>query len=232
MNNEAPQQKTPPTLRQDCALVTHFMAYNGGYVLRYENAVEIRKSAAFILFNTPASKVELRYEVAQDAKKALEIINEVKPKMIHIHVSPEEWTIEDLKKLKADPKGKKVFAALVRVRDAIYDPTVDADLRKELAKNLLDTMPPGTASSELRGLLDRVKTVNGGKVTNLGALLDKDQGIKLNPLDDNAFDQQAALAMLDASGVKADTEHTLKAPLETLVTNAVKGIKQSVSLAA
>ena len=230
MNNDAPQQTSPSTLRQDCALVTHFMAYNGGYVLRYENAQEIRKNASYVLANT--TNLAARGEAALGAKKALEIMNEIKPKMIHIHVSPEEWTVEDLKKLKADPKGKKVFAALVRVRDAIYDPTVDADLRKELAKNLLDTMPPGTASSELRGLLDRVKTVSGGKVTNLGALLDKDQGIKLNPLDDKAFDQQAALAMLDASGVKADKEHTLKAPLETLVTDAVKGIKHSVSLAA
>lgn len=230
MNNDAPQETSPSTLRQDCALVTHFAAYNGGYVLRYENAQKIRKHAANILAET--TNVGLRNEVALGAKEALAIMNEVKPKMVHIHVSPEEWTVEDLQKLKSDPKGKKVFAALVRVRDAIYDPTVDAGLRKELAKNLLDAMPPGTAAPMLRALLERVKTVAGGKAVNLGAMLDIDQVIKLNPLDDKSFDQQTALAMLDASGVKADKEHTLKAPLETLVIDAVKGIKQSVSLAA
>ncbi|MBO9657727.1 MAG: hypothetical protein J7527_02790 [Chitinophagaceae bacterium] len=154
------QQAAFSSLRQDCKLVTDFIANNGGYILRYENAVEIRKSATFILFNTPASRVELRYEAAQDAKKALEIMNEVKPKMIHIPVLPEEWTLEDLRKLKTEPKGRKVFVALVRVRNAIYDPTVESSLRKELANALLDKIP-GRRTDALKGLFDRVQMAEG-----------------------------------------------------------------------
>ena len=153
-----PQQTSRPGLRQDCALVTHFVTYNGGYFLKYEAAVEIRKSAGLVLAKT--SNLAARYQVAQDAKDALEIMNEVEPKMIHIPASPEEWTVEDLRKLKTDPKGKKVFVALVRVRNAIYDPTIDANLRKELARALLDHIPDRKTDA-LKELFDRVQMAEG-----------------------------------------------------------------------
>ena len=156
--NGTPLQTSQPTLRQDCALVTRFVAYNGGYVLRYENAREIRKNASNVLANT--TNLAARGEAAMGAKEALEIMNEVKPKMIPIPVSLEEWTLEDLRKLKTDPKGRKVFVALVRVRNAIYDPTIDADLRKELANALLDKIP-ARRTDALKGLFDRVQLVEG-----------------------------------------------------------------------
>lgn len=158
---EALQPAPASTLRQDCALVTHFMAYNGGMVLKYENAVEIRKSADYVLANT--TNLAARGEAALAGKDALDDINALKPKMVHVPVSPENWTVADLKKLKNDPKSREVFAALVRVRNAIYDPALDADLRKELASMLLDRIP-GRRTDALKGLLDRVQMVGEGSL--------------------------------------------------------------------
>jgi len=101
-------------------------------------------------------------EATQNGTEASARMKEYKAKMLDIHASPEDWTVEDLVKLKNDPKGKEIFKALVRVRNAIYDPEVPADVRKQLAQNLLSTMSEGTEASKLRGLLDRVKTVAGG----------------------------------------------------------------------
>ena len=162
MNNDAPQQTIPSTLRQDCALVTHFMAYNGGYVLKYEKAQQILKDVGYIL--AKSTNMSARTEAAGQGADAADTMKDCKSKMIHIPASPEEWAVQDLQKLKTDPKGREVFAALARVRDAIYDPNVDADLRKELASTLLDRIS-GRRIDALKALLERVHIVGEGDLS-------------------------------------------------------------------
>jgi hypothetical protein len=149
---------------EDCALVTHFMETNGRYVLVYENSQEIRKNSSRILGLT--SNLAARAEAAYNARDAQVDINAVKDKMVLIHRLPEDWTVEDLAKMKSHPKGAEVFKALVRVRNAIYDPEVPKEVKVQLLKNLLNAMPDGTATAKLRALLDRVQTVGGGRPSN------------------------------------------------------------------
>ena len=50
--------------------------------------------------------------------------------------------------------------------------------------------------------------------------------IRINPLDEKTFDQQAVLAMLDAKGVKVDSDQSLKTPrFEEAALAAVKNLK-------
>ena len=89
-------------------------------------------------------------------------------KMVDIHRNPKDWTIEDLQKMKTDPKGAEAFKALVRVRDAIYGNEHGTEIKKYLIQKLQTATPrEGEMTvSELRALMDRVQQVGGGKLAN------------------------------------------------------------------
>ena len=150
---------------EDCALVTDFMANNGSYVVKYGKAKEIYNRSTDHMGIAPT--IYLAGEAAKLRKEARSIMDDFKAKMVDIHASPKDWTVDDLQKMKTDPKGAEAFKALVRVRDAMYGNEYSAEIKKYLIRKLQNAIPgEEMAVSELRALLDRVQTVGGGQPSN------------------------------------------------------------------
>ena len=123
-----PQQNAQQSsLPVDIQTVTNFMANNGGWVLSYqESQAQFRLAGkAFGM----AKNNEQKTEAARLVLKGEANMKRCKANMVDIHKNPKDWTIEDLQKMKTDPKGAEAFNALVRVRDAIYGNEHSAEIK-------------------------------------------------------------------------------------------------------
>lgn len=125
-------QTPPSSLPQDVATVETFWVMNGGYILNYQNAAK-RHLTAGEAMTKPMSKAQ-RTEVVAAVQRASADMKKYKALMVDVHKNPEDWTVEDLQKLKIDPKSAEMFKALVRIRDAKY-----GDMYSDVIKDYLDT---------------------------------------------------------------------------------------------
>ena len=133
--------------------------------------------------------------------------------------------LQKIEDIKAQFKAKKL------TQKEAYSQIGDVN-SGELDKFMHTIYEVAVETKPMRDLQNGKQTINAGFKN--GALFDADKDIKLNPLDNKSFDQQAALAMLESKGVKVDSDQSLKTPkFEEAALAAVKNLKaQSIAIAA
>lgn len=170
-----------------------------------------------------------------------------------IHLSSNDWkkwTEEDLAKLATTFNGVDMFSDLMYFKNGAAEKDPDGNPTKDAicAQNALTELKPDccknwkafakmiihTEDATMKELINLMKKKNIAIPPGYGAMMDlhKNDTIAGDRTQDPTFDQQAALATLEKAGVKKDATDALKKPLETAVTDAVKGIKSSITLAA
>lgn len=170
-----------------------------------------------------------------------------------IHLSSndwKQWKQDDLEKLATTFNGVDMFADLMDLKNGAAEKDKDGNPTKDAicARNALEELKPNCCKdwkafakmivraedATMDQLIKLMKKKNLVIPPGYGALIDlqKNDNIAGDRMQDPTFNQQAALAMLEKSGVTKDATDGLKKPLETAVTDAVKGIKSSVTLAA
>ncbi len=161
-----------------------------------------------------------------------------------------QWTEQDLRKLATTYNGVDMFSGLMYMKNSAGAKDKNGNYTEEAiqAQNALNELKPDhckswqcfanmivrTEKATKNQLIPLMKRKNIEIPKGLGALIDlhKNDNIAGNTMEDPAFDQQAALAQLEKSGVTKDASDNLRKPLETAVTDAVKGIKSAITIAA
>ena len=162
-----------------------------------------------------------------------------------------QWTQEDLTNLAVTYNGIEMFESLIVMKNGAVDKDADGNYTPKAlcAQNALTELKPNGCKS-WKGFFNMIETVqretdekraaikqrkqdekNKGKS---GAVFDlhKNDAICGDPMENPAFDQQAALQTLkDREIVLTDANAGQKKPLETAVTDAVKAIKGAVRAA-
>lgn len=170
-----------------------------------------------------------------------------------IHLSSNDWkkwSEEDLARLATTYNGVDMFSGLMYMKNGATEKDQDGNPTKDAicAQNALTELKPDCCKNwkSFYNMIIRVEQGNKNEILHLmkkkniaippgyGALIDlhKSDNIAGDRTQDPAFNQQAALAMLEKAGVTKDATDGFKKPLETAVTDAVKGIKSSITLAA
>lgn len=162
-----------------------------------------------------------------------------------------QWTEEDLRKLATTYNGIDMFSGLSifknnailkdatggYTKDAIHAQNALTELKPDACKNwksffnMIIRVEEATKSERIPLMKRKKIQIPGGET---GALLDlhKNENIAGDHMENPAFDKQAALTQLEKAGVTKDVSDSLKKPLETAVTDAVKSIKSAITLAA
>ena len=145
----------------------------------------------------------------------------------------QSWYKNELTTFATTPKTAKSFQRLLCIADGVFNEN------NEKAGNALDPLlPKGYTRAQYAQLIEIV--ANENRIQHLprrigliehSDIKDAAKGFG-SIVPQRELNQQTALASLDAHGVKMDASHDLKKPLETAVTDAVKGIKSSITLAA
>lgn len=161
-----------------------------------------------------------------------------------------QWTEEDLRKLATSYNGVDMFSGLMYMKNSAIEKDADGNYTKEAiqSQNALTELKPDHCKNwkSFYNMITRVEDANKDVIIPLmkrkhieipegyGAIIDlhKHSNIAGDPMENPAFDQQAALVQLEKAGVTKDTSDNLKKPLETAVADAVKGIKSAITIAA
>ena len=144
-----------------------------------------------------------------------------------------DWAKPELTEFATNPKTAKSFQLLLGIADGVFND------HRDNAGNALDPLlPKGCTRATFAQLIEIVANENRikhlpGRIGLIEHSDIKDAAKGFGSIvPQRELNQQTALASLDAHGVKMDASHDLKKPLETAVTDAVKGIKSSITLAA